>query len=100
MRLSLKNLSFVFTIALVLTACAAPPMGVAYDLPAKNKFQSCPYQDMVGENVDKIKEKLDADDKTYRMLEPDSPMTMDFSPDRINVVYDPDTRKIQRVFCG
>lgn len=93
-------LSFLFAFTVMLTSCAAPPPGVAYDLPAKNKFQACPHQDYVGKNVDEVKVKLDADKKTYRLLEPDSMMTMDFSPDRINVVYDPNTKKIERVFCG
>ncbi len=99
MRLLRKYVA-VFVATLLLTACAAPPPGVAYDLPAKNKFQSCPYQEFVGKNVDEVKVKLDTDKKTYRLLEPDSMMTMDFSADRINVVYDPDTKKIERVFCG
>jgi predicted component of type VI protein secretion system len=100
MRLLRKHIVAVFIATLLLTACAAPPPGIAYDLPAKNKFQACPYQEFVGKNVDEVKVKLDIDKKTYRLLEPDSVMTMDFSPDRINVVFNPDTKKIERVFCG
>ena len=83
-----------------MSACAAPPPGVAYDLPAKNKFESCPYQQYVGQNVDAVKAELDTAKKTYRLLEPDSVMTMDFSADRINVVFDDETQKVIRVFCG
>jgi hypothetical protein len=100
MHLLLKHSVAVFVATLLLTACAAPPPGVAYDLPAKNKFRACPYQEFVGKNIDEVRVKLESDKKTYRLLEPDSMMTMDFNPDRINVVYNSDTKKIERVFCG
>jgi Peptidase inhibitor I78 family len=100
MRLLLKHAAAILAVTLLLTACAAPPPGIAYDLPAKNKFRACPYQEYVGKDLDTVKDKLDTDDKTYRLLQPDSLMTMDYRVDRINVVYNPETKKIERVFCG
>jgi hypothetical protein len=100
MRLLLKHSFTIFVVTLLLTACAAPPPGIAYDLPAKNKFRGCSYQEFVGRNVDDVKIQLDNDKKIYRLLEPNSAMTMDYHEDRINVVYDPDTMKIERIFCG
>ena len=91
---------FLFVVVMVLSACAAPPPGVAYDLPAKNKFAQCAYQDFVGQPVDVVQKKLEDAKKTFRLLEPDSVMTMDFSEDRVNVVFDPSSKKVQRVFCG
>jgi hypothetical protein len=101
MRPSLKILRSGFFIALLLlTACASPPVGVAYDLPAKNKFEHCPYQNFVGKNIDDAQKILEADKRTFRILEPDSAMTMDYSEDRVNLVYNPDTKIVERTFCG
>ena len=35
-----------------------------------------------------------------RRLTPNSPMTMDYRQERISVVYEPNTTKIVKAFCG
>jgi hypothetical protein len=101
MRQLLKSFkSFLFLSVLVVTACASPPAGVAYDLPAKNKFEHCPYQHFVGSDVGDVQKDLEAARIIFRLLEPDSQMTMDFSEKRVNVVFDPSSKKVERVFCG
>lgn len=99
MRQSLK-LFITGLFLLALAGCAKAPPGVAFDLPTKNKNGVCANSDYVGREVDGVKTQLIADGKTVRVLEPDSVMTMDFSANRINLVIDPDTMKITRVFCG
>lgn len=101
MRLLLKSFkSFLFLSILVVTACASPPAGVAYDLPAKNKFAHCPYQHFVGRDVSDAKKELEKSHQTFRLLEPDSQMTMDFNEERVNVVFNPSSKQVERVFCG
>ncbi len=58
---------------------------------------ACAYDDMVGKKVDEV--TLKASGKIYRVLAPDSMMTMDHNPDRINVVHDKDMI-VTKVWCG
>ncbi len=37
---------------------------------------------------------------TMRRLTPNGPMTMDYRQERISVVYEPNTTKIVKAFCG
>jgi hypothetical protein len=58
---------------------------------------ACDFEDMVGKPVDEA--ALKKIGRPYRILKPDSMMTMDHSPERINVVHDKDM-KVTRVWCG
>lgn len=57
----------------------------------------CDYEGWVGKPVDEAAVK--AEGRIYRVLTPDSMMTMDHNPERINVVHDKDG-KVTRVWCG
>lgn len=67
--------------------------------PSREVFTDaeCAFEDWVGKAVDEnaVKEQ----GRPYRILTPDSMMTMDHNPERINVVHDPDG-KVTRVWCG
>lgn len=59
---------------------------------------ACPHQDMVG----KVYKKEDTADfkETIRVLYPDTPATMDYRWDRVNIILEKGTDKITEVRCG
>jgi len=57
----------------------------------------CNFEDWVGKPVDEAAIKTTG--RVYRILTPGSMMTMDHSPQRINVEHDKDM-KVTRVWCG
>lgn len=57
----------------------------------------CSFEDWVGKKVDEAAVKKTG--RPYRILSPDSMMTMDHSPQRINIVHDKDGT-VTRVWCG
>lgn len=74
------------------------PMEADHLMPPAH--QECAFQDMVGLKADTaVFEKLRAAHKVYRVLKKDSVMTMDHSPDRINLNVD-DHDVITAVTCG
>jgi hypothetical protein len=67
--------------------------------PSREAFKdaSCDFEGWVGKPVDEAAVKETG--RVYRILKPDSMMTMDHNPERINVVHDEDG-KVTRVWCG
>jgi hypothetical protein len=67
--------------------------------PSREAFTdtSCDFEEWVGSPVDEAAVK--ATGRVYRLLKPDSMMTMDHNPERINVVHDNDG-VVTRVWCG
>lgn len=67
--------------------------------PSREAFTdaSCDFEAWVGQPVDEAAVKEMG--RVYRILKPDSMMTMDHNPERINVVHD-DDGKVTRVWCG
>lgn len=57
---------------------------------------ACSFEAWVGQPVDEAAVKETG--RPYRILTPDSMMTMDHNPERINVVHD--GGKVTRVWCG
>ncbi len=66
--------------------------------PSREAFTDaeCDFEEWVGKPLDEAAVK--ATGRVYRILTPDSMMTMDHSPDRINVVHD--KGEVTRVWCG
>lgn len=69
--------------------------------PSREVFTDadCDFEDWVGKPVGEVETAVKDTERPYRILTPDSVMTMDHSPDRINVVHDKDG-KVTRVWCG
>lgn len=67
--------------------------------PSREAFTdvSCDFEEWVGNPVDEAAVKETG--RVYRILKPDSMMTMDHNPERINVVHD-DGGIVTRVWCG
>ncbi len=62
--------------------------------------QSCPHQDWVGKPVSEIKPLLKIEKNPIRILYPDSPATMDYQPNRLNIILEKATDKITEIRCG
>jgi hypothetical protein len=69
--------------------------------PSREVFTDaeCNFEDWVGSPVSEAEAAAKETGRPYRILTPDSMMTMDHSPDRINVVHEKDG-KVTRVWCG
>jgi hypothetical protein len=68
----------------------------AQEVPAMAESE-CSYNDWVGQPVNE--EAVKAAGRPYRILKPDSAATMDFNPERINVLVD-DHNVVTAVRCG
>ncbi len=91
--------------ALALSACASYTDAMPEDPPARAPEGECDaalVQDFVGQSVNaEIGAAIMAQSgaRSLRWGPPDSAMTMDYRPDRVNVFYD-DERVIERITCG
>lgn len=67
--------------------------------PSREVFTDaeCDFESWVGKPVDEAAAKETG--RPYRILAPDSMMTMDHNPERVNVVHDGEG-KVTRVWCG
>lgn len=76
-----------------------PPQSDMPPPPSREVFADaeCSFESWVGAKVDEAAVK--ATGRPYRILTPDSMMTMDHNPERINVVHDADMT-VTRVWCG
>lgn len=83
----------------VVTEQELPPQSDMPPPPSREVFKdaACSFDGWVGARVDEAAVK--ATGRPYRILKPDSMMTMDHNPDRINVVHDADMT-VTRVWCG
>ena len=77
------------------TEGASPYAGVPN--VAQPQQPTCGHQDLVGKSIKDVDlESLGV----VRVLYPDSIVTEDFSPDRINLILEKETDKILEVVCG
>lgn len=67
--------------------------------PSREVFKdaTCDFEGWVGKPVDEAAVKETG--RVYRILPPNSVMTMDHNPERINVEHD-DNKLVTRVWCG
>lgn len=59
----------------------------------------CEFSDWVGQSAANAEAAAKATGRPYRMLSPNSAMTMDYRADRINVEFD-DKQVVTKVSCG
>lgn len=69
--------------------------------PSREVFTdaACDYEAWVGKSAGDAEAAAKDSGRPYRVLKPDSMMTMDHNPERINIVHD-DDGKVTRVWCG
>lgn len=75
----------------------APMIGSEDQLAPIMGEAPCDFTAWVGRKVDE--DAVKATGRPYRLLKPDTPVTMDFNPERINVESD-DNDIVTRVTCG
>lgn len=68
--------------------------------PDQMNMPSCDFKNYVGLPVDKLDQKAIFKDRPVRVITPNMGVTMDFSPDRINIMIDETTRVITDITCG
>lgn len=96
-RLSIATLLTV-PVALVLSACGpSEPTGPALNQPDRDACGASAYSDRVGQSHTQF--DFSAPNRPLRILGPDSPMTMDYRIERLNVDIDK-AGKITRIWCG
>lgn len=77
---------------LALAACEAPQA----DSPAVDPCGAASLQHLVGAPLPDDFAPPDP----ARVFDRGDPVTMDFRPERLNVELDPESRRVDRVFCG
>jgi hypothetical protein len=71
------------------TEPAPPPADTAAGATEQDTCGAARYRDLIGSNVDDSRLSASAD---LRILPPDSVVTQDFRPDRLNVIVDAEGR--------
>lgn len=93
-------LSSLMAGALALSACApmegSDPATPPADGPSQCKADQ--YSRFVGRNRSELPTK--PADETWRVVCTTCAMTMDYNPNRLNIVYDEETGVIRQVKCG
>lgn len=92
----MKQLILALLISIPLTACAEPSQKPIASIPAAQLEQSCDFPDWVGKPLNRsLVENLK---RTTRIIPEGSPVTMDYSPTRLNIEHKNET--VTRVWCG
>lgn len=84
-----------------LASCAATPPHETPSAPASETADQCraaDYQNLIGRNRSEIPERPAG--ATWRVTCSTCAVTMDWRPDRLNIVYDQETGVIREVKCG
>ena len=84
-----------------LGACAMPPHEGGPGVPppaAEDQCRASQYQNLIGQNRSQIPERPAG--ATWRVTCATCPVTMDWRPDRLNILYDQETGVIREVKCG
>jgi hypothetical protein len=94
----MKLVALAFSVA-VLGACAAPAAeGPATPAAGENQCHASDYQNLVGRQKSQIPAKPAG--ATWRVVCSTCAMTMDYNPERLNIVYDETTGVVTKVSCG
>ena len=85
----------------VFAACTALPEhegGSGMPPTTNDQCRASDYQDLVGQNRSQIPEPPAG--ASWRVTCVSCAVTMDYRPDRLNIVYDRDTGVVEEVKCG
>ena len=83
------------------TTEAAPAIAVGEPNPATPAANTCgDHSAWVGKKKADIQTEIDAMGTKVRVMYPDTPATMDYSADRVNVILEKDTDVVTEVRCG
>lgn len=96
----MRTLMLSLAAAGLLAACA-PTQGDGAMTPPTDDPSQCKvgqYQRFVGQNRSQLPAKPDGE--TWRVTCTTCPMTMDYNPSRLNILYDEATGVVREVKCG
>jgi len=79
-------------------ASSAQGIAVGEPNPATPDTIACDFSDLVGKNISEVDQASYG--RPIRVLYPDSPATMDFNAERINIILEKGTDKVTEVRCG
>ena len=87
--------------AAALGACTALPPhegGPGVPPPMENQCRASEYQNLIGQNRSQIPPAPAG--ATWRVTCTSCPVTMDYRPDRLNILYDQQSGVVREVKCG
>ena len=82
-------------------ACTAMPPhegGPGVPPPVENQCRASEYQNLIGRHRSQIPERPAG--ATWRVTCTSCPVTMDYRPDRLNILFDQQTEIVREVKCG
>lgn len=94
----MKSLVLVLSAAAALGACTGYAGGPAAPPPGGNECRASDYQYLVGRPKSEVPPAPAG--ATWRVTCTTCPMTMDFNPRRLNILYDQSTGIVEKVACG
>ena len=97
----MKTLTFMLAATGLMAAACAPMEDTTAPMPPADGLSQCKadqYQRFVGLNRSELPAKPAAE--TWRVTCTTCPVTMDYIPTRLNVLYDEASGVIRRVSCG
>lgn len=97
----MKTLTFVLAATSLMAAACAPMEDTTAPMPPADGPTQCKadqYQRFVGRNRSELPAKPASE--TWRVTCTTCPVTMDYNPTRLNIVYEEATGVIRQVKCG
>ena len=88
---------FLLSLPIALLACVAPDAPPEGPLPSENACGAEDLQDLVGQSASRLQTMRFGG--PVRIIRPDTAVTMDFSPNRLNIYID-GAEMISAVRCG
>lgn len=89
---------FAVVIAVALGACATPVPPVQEGGDAPDQCRAAEYRYLIGRHHSEV--PAEPAGATWRVVCDTCPVTMDYNPTRLNIVYDSTTHIIEQVNCG
>lgn len=87
----------IFALPLALMACVVSPVPPLYPLPPENTCGADGLQDLVGQSATRLDTMRFG--VPIRIIRPGMAVTMDYSPNRLNIYID-DFNRITTIKCG
>ncbi len=89
----------LMVLTLVTAGSGAAEQTAAVTPPTQEQITACDYNDWLGKKRDEAEALVKTTGKVARIIHTGDPVTMDFSPDRINVELDQND-VVVKVTCG
>lgn len=88
----------LFALVAVVAVGACAPVPPPAETPSENQCRASEYRYLIGQNRSQI--PATPPGATWRVTCVGCPVTMDYSPSRLNILYDERSGVIREVSCG